>query len=854
MTLRRAHVAPNPQLTQTYRAQKLIGHSSASKERPALVTIQQNTRRNKPRPGVVPDDEAPANKISAGSKRKRPPGGIENAAAGPSNPRSAKRLKRSASPAQSNSDSDTAAMDTEESSETDEEETLDYYLFDAPLSELKKLRKDELVAFYKEANIARPASEVEQLTRLHLANAIIAARSNRHRRGVSKRAPNGKQPRPGRTLGIGRPPFTPDSDDYRTNRSNQTRTNLRRAATDGDAGSKTGQPIGRSFSLNMLVKPNNGRDRRARIDSHCSSRSDDVPPITPISPPITRKRVQSDPRHVHLEHDDSDVELPRTYEPSPRRLRSHGERSSQDSSRAGRKLPGRSVKPKIGELQEEDSDGFDSEGSAMDAVPASSTVDTDRDEDSENDDEDEEDEDRLSPRKLRNGKVITVEEEEEANSDSETEDPNASGDTEYMEEDEEDAESESIGGDNDADEDYDDDVDLSEETIKSLIRYRREELVRLCESRNLDVDGTKPQLAKALLEWRDSQQPSSSASTVRAPSTEHPKKQRHRPPVLERSGRVHVSQPRTPPLSEDHGIESVQGVEIHGTAEEPELEFDLGSLGLEDKEIPYEKLVKKEKIGSGGFKDVYSGLLGNRKVAIAEFRGTLTAMDIKELQLLRDLSHDNIVRFYGVSVPENTKETPVMMISELCANGDLFDYVRNEKAPSFSRVLRLMFDIASGLEYLHKHKPSIIHRDCKSSNILITRNGRAKIADFGLAKVKQSTRSMVRSLVGTVNWQAPELWNAHPKYDHKVDVFSCAMVFWEILQWHLPNKKYPWEGMNEHAIYDAVGAKRQRPSVSGLRKQWSPEIVDLIERMWAQDPRDRPSMSEVVEELDNMRA
>ena len=141
----------------------------------------------------------------------------------------------------------------------------------------------------------------------------------------------------------------------------------------------------------------------------------------------------------------------------------------------------------------------------------------------------------------------------------------------------------------------------------------------------------------------------------------------------------------------------------------------------------------------------------------------------------------------------------------------------------------MALDIARGLEYLHTRKPSIIHRDCKSSNILITAKGTAKIADFGLAKVKKSTRSMVRSLVGTVNWQAPELWHAHPKYNHKVDVFSCAMVYWEMLQWHLPNKKFPWEvcdgwliefclqllsfsiqGMNEHAIYDIVGSKRQR--------------------------------------------
>lgn len=181
-----------------------------------------------------------------------------------------------------------------------------------------------------------------------------------------------------------------------------------------------------------------------------------------------------------------------------------------------------------------------------------------------------------------------------------------------------------------------------------------------------------------------------------------------------------------------------------------------------------------------------------------------------------------------------------------------------------------MLDIARGLEYLHARKPSVIHRDCKSSNILITARGTAKIADFGLAKVKQSTRSMVKSLVGTVNWQAPELWTAHPKYNHKVDVFSCALVFWEMLQWHLPTRKHPWEGMNEHAIYDIVGAKRQRwvlimlvvnvplnrqffrPSVSGLRKQWCPEVIDLIERMWAQEHQDRPTMTEVVQELEKM--
>ncbi|KAK0211030.1 hypothetical protein DFS33DRAFT_1407069 [Desarmillaria ectypa] len=448
----------------------------------------------------------------------------------------------------------------------------------------------------------------------------------------------------------------------------------------------------------------------------------------------------------------------------------------------------------------------------------------------------------VEPRRLRNGKIVGEEEEdmdvdslvednEAQDVDDEDVDIDAEGDTE--EEEEEEGE----------DGDEEDDVDLTVATTKTLVRLRRNDLVRLCEVRYLEPVGTKPQLAEALLQWRDRQAISSKSSsgTVRPPSTVKRRRRRLNSsdtvssPILLHSEHIHTDEPRTPQVSQ-----------------EPELELDLGTLGLEDREIPPDKLQKLEKIGSGGFKDVFIGKFKGRRIAISEFRGQLTAMDIKELKLLGGFDHSNIVRFLGVSVPENTKEVPVMMISELCSNGDLFDYIRNVHPPSLHKVLVMMLDIARGLEYLHLRKPSVIHRDCKSSNILITSKGTAKIADFGLAKVKQSTRSMVRSLVGTVNWQAPELWHAHPKYNHKVDVFSCAMVYWEMLQWHQPTKKFPWEGMNEHAIYEIVGTKRQRPSISGLRKQWCPDIVDLIERMWAHEHEKRPTMSEVVSELEDM--
>ncbi|KAG6879253.1 hypothetical protein C0992_004082 [Termitomyces sp. T32_za158] len=473
------------------------------------------------------------------------------------------------------------------------------------------------------------------------------------------------------------------------------------------------------------------------------------------------------------------------------------------------------------------------------------------------------------PRRLRNGKIVG---EEDATMEEDidlTDEDDSADDAEDIEEAEEvDAEDHEAGGDIDVGADGeieedevmegDDDVDLTIATAKTLVRLRRDDLVRLCESRDLEPVGTKPQLAEALLQWRDRQandfSSPSSCGTVR-PSSNSRRRRRngHKSstedsrPVLLRSGHTIVDETMTP-------VPTQQQKDKDRLEREPdqELELDLESLGLEDREIPPEKIQKLEKIGSGGFKDVFIGKFKGRKIAISEFRGQLSAMDIKELKLLGGFDHPNIVRFLGVSIPENTRETPVMIVSELCSNGDLFDYVRNVNPPTLHKVLVMMLDIARGLEYLHLRKPSVIHRDCKSSNILITAKGTAKIADFGLAKVKQSTRSMVRSLVGTVNWQAPELRHAHPKYNHKVDVFSCAMVYWEMLQWHLPNKKFPWEGMNEHAIYEIVGTKRQRPSVSGLRKQWCPEIVDLIERMWAQDHQDRPTMSEVVEALEEM--
>lgn len=433
------------------------------------------------------------------------------------------------------------------------------------------------------------------------------------------------------------------------------------------------------------------------------------------------------------------------------------------------------------------------------------------------------------------------------------------------------------------------DAAMEAPSTASLLRLKRNQLLELCGRLYIDVasDATKAMMAEAILtdtkirppdsamqreESTDSaltigpESSTSSTNSSGAKKTSQGRRgsrqtdgrskrsQRHsEKPLLLRSHSNEVQAARPPSPIPSKALQSPINAcedELNG--------LDLESLNLTDKEIPFNKLEKLEKIGSGGFKDVYVGKYQiskktTKKVAIADIRDQLSEMDIKELTLLRDLKHENIVRFIGVCVPPpDMRMVPCMIVSELCANGDLFDYIRNVAAPPDEEIFRLMLETARGLEYLHTRTPAIIHRDCKSTNVLVTRNKTAKINDFGLARVRNTKRSMIKSLVGTVNWQAVELWSPKPNYNEKVDVWSAAMTFWETLQWHQTEKKYPFEDMNEHQIYQDVGQKRIRPSTISIRRHYGVEIVELLDVMWSHNAKERPTMTQVCQRLEEL--
>ena len=144
--------------------------------------------------------------------------------------------------------------------------------------------------------------------------------------------------------------------------------------------------------------------------------------------------------------------------------------------------------------------------------------------------------------------------------------------------------------------------------------------------------------------------------------------------------------------------------------------------------------------------------------------------------------HPNVVRILGACAEPGH----LCVVTEYCALGDVRELIKSPKRPivwTFDIVLRLGMEAAEGMAHLHDH--GITHRDLKSRNLLVNEAGTAKVADFGLAVVKEkSTRMqrtrMMNTSVGTAGWMAPELIEDSDGYTNKVDIYAFGITLWEM--------------------------------------------------------------------------
>lgn len=240
-------------------------------------------------------------------------------------------------------------------------------------------------------------------------------------------------------------------------------------------------------------------------------------------------------------------------------------------------------------------------------------------------------------------------------------------------------------------------------------------------------------------------------------------------------------------------------------------ELEDATNGLSDENV----------IGEGGYGIVYSGLLtDNTKVAVKNLlnnRGQAEREFKVEVEVIGRVRHKNLVRLLGYCVEGAYR----MLVYEYVDNGNLDQWLHGdvgEVSPLTWEIrMNILMGTAKGLAYLHEGlEPKVVHRDIKSSNILLDRQWHAKVSDFGLAKLLCSGRGYVTTRVmGTFGYVAPE-YACTGMLTEKSDVYSFGILIMEIISGRTPVDYARPQG--EVNLVDWL------KSMVGLRK--SEEVVD----------------------------
>ncbi|CAI0550894.1 unnamed protein product [Linum tenue] len=298
--------------------------------------------------------------------------------------------------------------------------------------------------------------------------------------------------------------------------------------------------------------------------------------------------------------------------------------------------------------------------------------------------------------------------------------------------------------------------------------------------------------------------------------------------------------------------------------------FPVPSRGVtvaKSVEFTYEELAAatddfslSKKIGEGGFGEVYYAELRGQKTAIKKMKMEASKEFLAELKVLTNVHHLTLVRLIGYCIKGS-----LFLVYEYVENGNLSQHLRgSDREPlSWSSRLQIALDSARGLEYIHEHTiPVYIHRDIKSANILIDDNLRAKVADFGLAKLAKIEGTLVPSqvLVGTFGYMPPEY--IHMKaVSSKVDVYAFGVILYELISGKEaiipPNGSSQIEATTLVALFGEV-LKNQPCSEQELMKLIDPSLgheypLDSVRKMaelgracTRENPEVRPSMRSVV--------
>ncbi|KAG8197888.1 hypothetical protein JTE90_020267 [Oedothorax gibbosus] len=287
---------------------------------------------------------------------------------------------------------------------------------------------------------------------------------------------------------------------------------------------------------------------------------------------------------------------------------------------------------------------------------------------------------------------------------------------------------------------------------------------------------------------------------------------------------------------------------------------------------------KLNKLGEGTYATVYKGRskLTLSLVALKEIRleheegAPCTA--IREVSLLKDLKHNNIVTLHDII----HTDTCLTLVFEYMEH-DLKTYIETFGRPTPKNLKIFLFQLLRGLAYCHKRK--VLHRDLKPQNLLINEKGELKLADFGLARAKSVPTKTYSNEVVTLWYRPPDVLLGSTDYTSSIDIWGVGCIFYEMITGYplfagnyvrmqlkcifevlgVPTEE-TWPGISAYDDIKTIGSRITRHNkvltkeglcspVPGVTERREESAVDLIHRMLEYNPRKRISAFEAMKHV-----
>lgn len=252
-----------------------------------------------------------------------------------------------------------------------------------------------------------------------------------------------------------------------------------------------------------------------------------------------------------------------------------------------------------------------------------------------------------------------------------------------------------------------------------------------------------------------------------------------------------------------------------------------------EKEIQQAEYSISEQVGSGAFGSVFKGIRrkDNKPVAIKIIDLEESKDDVqticREITTLVNSSCPQLINYYGSAV----FGTKLWIAMEFIDGGSILDKMKKHGKPmTEDQIAYVVHEVLLGLDYLTRNNK--IHRDIKAANILLSKSGEVKLADFGATAQLTDTMTKCSTFVGSPYWMAPEVMT-EPSYDAKADIWSVGVTCYEMAFGHPPNATI-------HPLKVTMLIPRLPPPEVG--PNFSADFQEFVKACCVKDPNQRPDI------------